>query len=164
MVYDITEPDKAIFVNYINSRDFSSDIAGDDSPEGLHFISGEDSLTGQAQLVAAYEVSGTVGVYDVTLEKNTSSDNNDDNKPEDTPSDNNDNKLEDTPSTDNKPSQNDNPQTSSESKDNNSNKDKEENKGLIVNTKDFADTMTLVTGVLGSAVILITLAKKKKES
>ncbi|MCI6189478.1 MAG: metallophosphoesterase family protein [Clostridium sp.] len=164
MVYDITEPYKATFVNYINSRDFSSDIAGDDSPEGLHFISGEDSLTGQAQLVAAYEVSGTVGVYDVTLEKNTSSDNNDDNKPEDTPSDNNDNKLEDTPSTDNKPSQNDNPQTSSESKDNNSNKDKEENKGLIVNTKDFADTMTLVTGVLGSAVILITLAKKKKES
>lgn len=164
MVYDITEPYKATFVNYINSRDFSSDIAGDDSPEGLHFISGEDSLTGQAQLVAAYEVSGTVGVYDVTLEKNTSSDNNDDNKPEDTPSDNNDNKLEDTPSTDNKPSQNDNPQTSSESKDNNSNKDKEENKGLIVNTKDFADTMTLVTGVLGSAVILITLAKKKKKS
>ena len=199
MVYDITEPDKAIFVNYINSRDFSSDIAGDDSPEGLHFISGEDSLTGQAQLVAAYEVSGTVGVYDVTLEKNTPSDNdnnkpednpsnnnndnkpednNDNNKPEDNPSDNNDNnkpednpsdnnndnKLEDTPSTNNKPSQNDNPQTSSESKDNNSNKDKEENKGLIVNTKDFADTMTLVTGVLGSAVILITLAKKKKES
>ena len=190
MVYDITEPDKAIFVNYINSRDFSSDIAGDDSPEGLHFISGEDSLTGQAQLVAAYEVSGTVGVYDVTLEKNTPSDNdnnkpednpsnnNNDNKPEDNPSDNNDNnkpednpsdnnndnKLEDTPSTNNKPSQNDNPQTSSESKDNNSNKDKEENKGLIVNTKDFADTMTLVTGVLGSAVILITLAKKKKES
>lgn len=46
MVYDITELDKATFVNYINSRDFSSDIARDDSPEGLHFISGEDSLTG----------------------------------------------------------------------------------------------------------------------
>lgn len=46
VVYDITELDKATFVNYINSRDFSSDIAGDDSPEGLHFISGEDSLTG----------------------------------------------------------------------------------------------------------------------
>lgn len=190
MVYDITEPDKATFVNYINSRDFSSDIAGDDSPEGLHFISGEDSLTGEAQLVAAYEVLGTVGVYDVTLEKKTPSDNNDDNKqeenpsdnnngnkPENNPSDNNDdnkpennpsdnNKPEDNTSTDNngnKPNQNDNAQINSESKDNNSNKNKEENKGLIVNTKDFANTMTLVVGLLGSAIILITLARKKKE-
>lgn len=118
----------------------------------------------EAQLVAAYEVSGTVGVYDVTLEKKTPSDNNDDNKPENNPSDNN--KPEDNTSTDNngnKPNQNDNAQINSESKDNNSNKNKEENKGLIVNTKDFANTMTLVVGLLGSAIILITLARKKKE-
>lgn len=69
MVYDITNPEKTEFVNYINSRDFSTDIGGDDSPEGIHFIAGNDSITGKPQLVVAYEVSGTVGVYDLTLQK-----------------------------------------------------------------------------------------------
>lgn len=72
MVYDITDPEKTEFVNYINSRDFSTDIGGDDSPEGIHFISSSDSITGKAQLIVAYEVSGTVGVYDLTLQKNDS--------------------------------------------------------------------------------------------
>ena len=72
MVYDITNPEKTEFVNYINSRDFSTDIGGDDSPEGIHFISSSDSITGKAQLIVAYEVSGTVGVYDLTLQKNDS--------------------------------------------------------------------------------------------
>ena len=71
MVYDITNPEKTEFVNYINSRDFSTDIGGDDSPEGIHFIAGNDSITGKPQLVVAYEVSGTVGVYDLTLQKNS---------------------------------------------------------------------------------------------
>ncbi|MCB5595128.1 hypothetical protein, partial [Mediterraneibacter gnavus] len=62
------------------SRDFSTDIGGDDSPEGIHFIAGNDSITGKPQLVVAYEVSGTVGVYDLTLQKN--SDQSGDDKPE----------------------------------------------------------------------------------
>lgn len=33
MAYDITNPDKILFANYINSRDFSKDIAGDVSPK-----------------------------------------------------------------------------------------------------------------------------------
>ena len=48
MVYDITDPENSTFVNYINSRDFSEDIAGDDSPEGLCFIPAEDSADGNA--------------------------------------------------------------------------------------------------------------------
>lgn len=72
MVYDITDPEKTEFVNYINSRDFSTDIGGDDSPEGIHFVSSADSITGKAQLIVAYEVSGTVGVYDLTLQKSDS--------------------------------------------------------------------------------------------
>lgn len=64
MVYDITDPTKTQYVNYINSRDFTNPIAGDDSPEGLKFIAGEN---GNAKLIGAYEVSGTVGVYDLNV-------------------------------------------------------------------------------------------------
>ena len=66
MVYDITDPENSTFVNYINSRDFSEDIAGDDSPEGLCFIPAEDSADGNAYLLAACEVSGTVAAYRLT--------------------------------------------------------------------------------------------------
>lgn len=65
MVYDITNPEKVSFVNYINSRDFSADVAGDDSPEGLKFIEASESPTGEALLMAACEVGGTVAVYEL---------------------------------------------------------------------------------------------------
>ena len=66
MVYDITDPEQSSFVNYINSRDFSEDIAGDDSPEGLCFIPAADSVNGSAYLLASCEVSGTVAAYRLT--------------------------------------------------------------------------------------------------
>lgn len=66
MVYDITDPANVSYVNYINSRDFSEDIAGDVSPEGLCFIPASESKTGKPMLLAACEVSGTVAVYDIT--------------------------------------------------------------------------------------------------
>lgn len=70
MIYDITDPANSKYVNYINSRDFSSDNAGDNSPEGLKFIKDNND---NAKLIAAYEVSGTIGVYDLTyIEKNVS--------------------------------------------------------------------------------------------
>lgn len=47
MAYDITDPDKILFANYINSRDFSADIAGDVSPEGLCMISASESGDGK---------------------------------------------------------------------------------------------------------------------
>lgn len=65
MVYDITNPSSVSYVNYINSRDFSADVAGDDSPEGLKFIPASDSPTGEALLLAACEVGGTVAVYEL---------------------------------------------------------------------------------------------------
>ena len=65
MVYDITNPNEVSYVNYINSRDFSDTLGKDDSPEGLKFISAEQSPTGQALLLAACEVGGTVAVYDL---------------------------------------------------------------------------------------------------
>ena len=63
MVYDITEPSNAKFVNYINSREFDAAIQGDVSPEGLCFVPASDSKNGKALLLAACEVSGTLAVY-----------------------------------------------------------------------------------------------------
>lgn len=64
MVYDITNPAAPVFQNYMNSRDFSADIKGDDSPEGIHFVPATDSS--KAMLLAACEVSGTLAVYELT--------------------------------------------------------------------------------------------------
>lgn len=65
MVYDITRPDSIKYVNYINSRDFSDDVAADDSPEGLCFVPAKKSPTGEAILLAACEVGGTVAIYEL---------------------------------------------------------------------------------------------------
>ncbi|WP_291257889.1 choice-of-anchor I family protein [Flavonifractor sp.] len=81
MVYDVTEPASAQYVNYINTRDFASVVegseeyedgeldkwvtGGDVAPEGLLFLSDAVSPTGEALLLAACEVSGTVAVYQV---------------------------------------------------------------------------------------------------
>lgn len=58
MVYEITNPTDAEFVQYINNT-------GDISPEGLEFISAANSPTGQPLLAVANEVSGTTTLYDI---------------------------------------------------------------------------------------------------
>lgn len=75
MVYDITHPTTVEFVQYINNRNFNVDAqlsdgtsnpeAGDLGPEGLVFISAEDSPNGQPILVVANEISGTTTTYSV---------------------------------------------------------------------------------------------------
>lgn len=63
MVYDITDPAKAEFVNYINSREFASDIQGDVSPEGLCFVenkNGKNTYTSAKQSVATVSQSGKI--------------------------------------------------------------------------------------------------------
>lgn len=66
MIYDITDPANSTYVNYINTRDFSADIAGDVSPEGLAFVAASESVSGNAELIVANEVSGTVAIYEMT--------------------------------------------------------------------------------------------------
>lgn len=66
MVYDITDPANVRFANYINSRDFSTELGADDSPEGLKLVPAEKSPTNEALLLAACEVGGTVAVYELT--------------------------------------------------------------------------------------------------
>ncbi len=64
MVYDLSNPTKPEYVTLISSRDFSEDVKGDVSPEGLQFIPAEQSPTGYDLLAATHEVSGTVAVYE----------------------------------------------------------------------------------------------------
>ena len=66
MVYNVTDPAQAVFVNYINSREFDDAIQGDVSPEGLCFVPAAQSAGGKALLLAACEVSGTLAVYTCT--------------------------------------------------------------------------------------------------
>ena len=79
MVYDVSNPERAAFVNYINTRDFDAIVegseqyedgeldkwvtGGDVAPEGLLFLDSEKSPNGEPLLLAACEVSGTVAVY-----------------------------------------------------------------------------------------------------
>lgn len=69
MAYDITNPSEVKLANYINSREFESAIQGDVSPEGLFFISAENSKNKKPLLLAACEVSGTLAVYECDYKK-----------------------------------------------------------------------------------------------
>ena len=70
MVYNITNPQNAKFVQYINPRDFTVDddaveanLAGPLGPEDVKFITQDDEM----YLLVSNEVSGTLSVYSVTL-------------------------------------------------------------------------------------------------
>ena len=70
MVYNITNPQNAKFVQYINPRDFTVDddavkanLAGPLGPEDIKFITQDDEM----YLLVSNEVSGTLSVYSLTL-------------------------------------------------------------------------------------------------
>ncbi len=67
MVYDVTNPTQTNFVEYINTRDFSTAVAGDSGPEGLTFIAASDSPNGKPLVVVANEISNTVAIYEVNV-------------------------------------------------------------------------------------------------
>ena len=64
MVYNITNPNDAVFVNYKNSRSTSA-YAGDHGPEGITYVSGANSPTGTPYILVANEISGTITIYEV---------------------------------------------------------------------------------------------------
>lgn len=64
MVYDVTNPVAAKFVNYLNTRD---GITGDRGPEGLTIIKASDSPNGKPLLVVGNETSGTTAVFQINL-------------------------------------------------------------------------------------------------
>jgi hypothetical protein len=73
MIYDLTDPVRPVFVDYVNNRDFSADAktaqAGDIGPEGLMFISAADSPNGKPLLVTTNEVSGTTTIHEIAAKK-----------------------------------------------------------------------------------------------
>ena len=66
-VYDITNPYDAKFVDYVINRDLSEggDLMGDNGPEGMVFVSAQDSPSGVPLVIIGNEVSGTVAVWQV---------------------------------------------------------------------------------------------------
>ncbi len=75
MLYDMTNPTRPEFKSYINTSNPAGNLlqstkkvaaAGDVSPEGILIISPKDSPTGKALVLASYELSGTVGIYEIT--------------------------------------------------------------------------------------------------
>lgn len=74
MVYNVTNPQNPQFVQYINNRDFSvsqseleGGMAGDLGPEGLTFISAEDSPNSRPMLVVGNEVSGSTTIFGIDV-------------------------------------------------------------------------------------------------
>lgn len=66
MVYDVTNPQGPVFVQYVFKNNLDNSTTGDDvSPEGLVFIPGADSPSGKPLLVVSNEVSGTVTIYEI---------------------------------------------------------------------------------------------------
>ncbi|UYM13885.1 choice-of-anchor I family protein [Endozoicomonas euniceicola] len=70
-MYDITHPKSPEYVRYVHNRDFTINAAeqpeksGDLSPEGMVFVSAEDSPTGNPLLAVGHEVSGTTLIYEL---------------------------------------------------------------------------------------------------
>jgi len=64
MVYNITNPNNAVFVDYKNSRSTSA-YAGDHGPEGITYVSAANSPTGTPYILVANEISGTITIFEV---------------------------------------------------------------------------------------------------
>ncbi|CAA6813985.1 MAG: Alkaline phosphatase (EC [uncultured Sulfurovum sp.] len=63
MIYDITNPNAPIFSDYIMTS--SDGTTGDISPEGMKFISADESPDGKNLLLVSFEVSGSTVIYEV---------------------------------------------------------------------------------------------------
>jgi len=73
MVYNITNPNNPIFVDYKNSRSTST-YSGDHGPEGITYIAPANSTTGKGYVLVANEISGTITIYEVDENTLSSSD------------------------------------------------------------------------------------------
>lgn len=75
MVFDISTPTAPTFVDYLNTREDWTTAnpgttlanAGDLGPEGITFVSAENSPNGKPLLIMGNEVSGTTAIYQIDL-------------------------------------------------------------------------------------------------
>ena len=63
LMYDISNPAAPVFMQWMQNT--STLANGDISPEGLSFVSAAQSPTGKPLLLAGYEVSGTMAVWEI---------------------------------------------------------------------------------------------------
>jgi hypothetical protein len=64
MVYNISNPNNVTFANYKNSRSTSA-YTGDHGPEGITYITPENSPNGIPHVLVANEISGTISIFEV---------------------------------------------------------------------------------------------------
>lgn len=64
MVYNITNPNAPVFVDYKNTRSTSA-YGGDNGAEGITYIPKTESATGKGYVVIANEISGTLTIYEI---------------------------------------------------------------------------------------------------
>ncbi|WP_405565008.1 choice-of-anchor I family protein [Polaribacter sp. Asnod6-C07] len=62
MIYDVTNPTSPKFLQYLNSRETTTD-SGDLGPEGIVFVDKNESPNGTALIIVSNEVSGTLSIY-----------------------------------------------------------------------------------------------------
>ncbi|KPZ54185.1 hypothetical protein AN391_03102 [Pseudoalteromonas sp. P1-13-1a] len=67
MVYDITNPHDVQFEDYFYNRGVieGADITGDLAPEGMVFVTAEQSATGEPLLIIGNEISGSIAVWQI---------------------------------------------------------------------------------------------------
>jgi len=67
MIYDVTDPTKPVFLQYLNNRVFTGEQVGPDSgPEVVKFVSAGESPNGKPLVLVSNEISGTVSFYQPT--------------------------------------------------------------------------------------------------
>lgn len=68
-LYDASVPQAPVLIDYINTSvptgSLTAGTAGDVSPEGIFFVSPEESPTDSALVVVSFELSGTVAIYEI---------------------------------------------------------------------------------------------------
>jgi len=71
MVYEVTNPTRPTFIEYVNNRilgkDPSTEDAGDMGPEGITFVASENSPNGSPMLIVSSDVSGTTTFYRIDV-------------------------------------------------------------------------------------------------
>ncbi|MCC6459981.1 MAG: choice-of-anchor I family protein [Saprospiraceae bacterium] len=68
MLYDVTNPAQPVFVQWINTRTPAA-FGGDQGPEGILFISKDESPNGRNLLVVSNEISGTLSTFQVDIDR-----------------------------------------------------------------------------------------------
>ena len=68
-VFDVSDPKNPVPVTYANSRNFAgapnTPAAGDLGPEGIIYISEDDSPNGRPLVVVGNEISGSTTIYEI---------------------------------------------------------------------------------------------------